>query len=172
MWPRRTTSVSKKLSQMRSTLLTMWSHTHDQVISRIDLLDLASREQKRTKKTAITLLQVKTNLTISANLTKTILFNRKIFLKNSPKNRMHFDKTSTKKATRNSKKFSATQRKKQPNSAGKPPNWQHCRPRYLLQLRDSSQCLLRNRKEPHFLLFYQWESGLLVRSHGTAETSG
>jgi len=73
-------------------------------------LDLASREQKRTKKTAITLLQVKTNLTISANLTKTILFNRKIFLKNSPKNRMHFDKTSTKNATRNSKKFSATKK--------------------------------------------------------------
>jgi len=41
-----------------------------------------------------------------------------------------------------------------------------------LQLRDSSHCLLRNSKEPHFLLFYQWESGLLVRSHGTAHASG
>jgi len=27
------------------------------------------------------------------------------------------------------------------------------RPRYLLQLRDSSHCLLRNSKEAHFLLF-------------------
>ena len=29
-------------------------------------------------------------------------------------------------ATRNSKKFPATQRKNQPNCAGTPPNWQHC----------------------------------------------
>jgi len=46
------------------------------------------------------------------------------------------------------------------------------RPRYPLQLRVSSHCLLCNSKEPHFLLFYQWEWGLLVRSHGTAQASG
>jgi len=34
---------------MTSTLLTMQSHTHDHVISKLDLLDLTSREQKRTK---------------------------------------------------------------------------------------------------------------------------
>ena len=47
-----------------------------------DILDLTSTEQKRTKKPAITLFPSKTNLTTSANLTKTILFDTKIFLKN------------------------------------------------------------------------------------------
>jgi len=46
------------------------------------------------------------------------------------------------------------------------------RPRYLLQPRDSSHCLLRNNKEQHFLLFYQWASGSRVRSHATAQASG
>jgi len=36
---------------------------------------------------------------------------------------MNSDRTSPK--NRNSKTFPATQRKKQPNCAGKPPNWQH-----------------------------------------------
>jgi len=54
------------------------THTHDHVILKLDLLDLTSREQKRTTP-AITLLQVKTNLTTSAELKKTILFDRKIF---------------------------------------------------------------------------------------------
>jgi len=35
---------------MRSTLLTMRSHTHDQVISKLNLLDLTSRERKQKKK--------------------------------------------------------------------------------------------------------------------------
>ena len=38
-------------------------------------------------------------------------------------------KLAQKNATRNSKIFPALQRKKQPNCAGKPPNWQHwCQP--------------------------------------------
>jgi len=53
------------------------------------------------------LLQVKTNLTPSAKLTKTMLVDRNIFRKNSGKKRMHFDKTSLKK--RNSKKYLAMQ---------------------------------------------------------------
>jgi len=60
-------------------------------------LVLTSREQKRTIKTAITLLQVKTNPTTPAKSTKTILFDRKTFSKNSPKKRMNFDKASPKK---------------------------------------------------------------------------
>ena len=39
-------------------------------------------------------------------------------------------------------------------------------------LRDSSHCLFCNSKESHFLFFYQWGSGLLVRSHATAQASG
>jgi len=35
---------------MRSTLLTMRSHTNDHVISRLDILLPTSSEQKRTKK--------------------------------------------------------------------------------------------------------------------------
>ena len=84
-----------------------------------DLLNFASREQKRTKK------RRSHYLTISANLTKTILFNRKFFLKNSPKTACTLIKLAQITATRNSKKFPATKRKKQPNDAGKPSNWQH-----------------------------------------------
>jgi len=59
------------------------------------ILHQENRNEQETP--ATTLLQVKTNLTTSAELTKTILFDRKIFRKNSPKYRMHFDKTSPKK---------------------------------------------------------------------------
>jgi len=45
---------------------------------------------------AITLLEVKTNLTTSANLTRTILFHRKIFLKYSPKNACYLIKLAQK----------------------------------------------------------------------------
>ena len=56
-----------------------------------------------------------------------MLCNRKIFLENSLENRRYtLIKLAQKTATRNSEKFPATQRKKQPNCAGKPPNWQHC----------------------------------------------
>jgi len=48
------------------------------------------------------LVQVKTNLATSVELTKTILFDRKICRKNSPKKGMQFDETSQKNATRNS----------------------------------------------------------------------
>ena len=106
-------TVVHGITRKRSRDLESWS---------IGLLYQENRSER--KKSAITLLQAKINLTTSAELTKTILFNRKIFRKNSPKNRMHFDKTSPKK--RNSKENPATQRKKQPNCAGKPPNWQHC----------------------------------------------
>jgi len=87
----------------------MGSHARDHVISRLDLLDLASSEQKRTKKAAITSLQVKTNHATSAKLTKTILFDRKIFRQNRPKTAYTLIKLSQSNATRSSKKFPATQ---------------------------------------------------------------
>jgi len=62
------------------------------------------------------LLQVKTNLTTSAKLTKTIFFDRKIFRKNSPKNRKRFKRTSPKKCN--------PQRNEKLHCSGKPPNWQ------------------------------------------------
>ena len=77
-------------------------------------MDLASREQKRTKKTAITLLQVKTNLTISANLTKAILFNRKIFLKNSPKTACTLIKLAQKTQPATAKNFPQRNEKTSP----------------------------------------------------------
>jgi len=43
------------------------------------------------------------------------------------------------------------------------------RPRYLWRPLDLSHWVLRNSKEQHFLLFNQWESGSLVRSHETAQ---
>jgi len=43
------------------------------------------------------LVQVKTNLATSVELTKTILFDRKICRKDSPIKRMQFDETSPKK---------------------------------------------------------------------------
>jgi len=79
------------------------------------------------KNSAITLLQVKTNLVTSAELTKTILFNGKIFRKNSPKTAGILIKLAQKNATRNSKKNPATQQEKQPNCTGRPPNWEHWR---------------------------------------------
>jgi len=69
------------------------------------------------------LLQVKTNLTTSAKSTKAILFDRKIIQQKQPKNRMNFDKTSPWHRSPQQPKYPATQRKKQPNCVGKPPNW-------------------------------------------------
>ena len=104
----------------------MRSHTNDHVISRLDILLPTSSEQKRTKKPANTFLQVKTNLTTSAKSTKTYSFIEKYLAKTTHKTAWTLIKLAQKNATRNSKKFPATQRKKQPNCAGKPPNWQHC----------------------------------------------
>jgi len=81
---------------------------------------LFQENRNKLQKTAITLLQVKKNLTTSAKSTKTVHFDRKIFSKKT------LIKLAQKSATRNSEKFPATQRKNQPNCAGKPPNWQHC----------------------------------------------
>jgi len=52
----------------------MQSHTHDHVISNLDILVLYQEDRSERKKPEITLLQVKTNLTTSAELTKTMLF--------------------------------------------------------------------------------------------------
>jgi len=64
------------------------------------------------KTLAITLLQVKTNLTISENLTKTILFGRKIFRKNSPITACTLIRLAQKTAIRNSNKISRKAAKK------------------------------------------------------------
>jgi len=138
-------SFSTNLSQIEinTVLVTMRSHTHDHVISNLDLLILYQQENRSKRKTsAITLLQVKTNFTTSAELTKTILFNRKIFRKNSPKTACISLKLAQTTATRNSKKNPATQQQNQPNCAGKPPNWQHwalvtCGKRLLRKLEEN-----------------------------------
>jgi len=77
------------------------------------------REQKLIKTPAITLLQVKTNITTSAKSTKTILFDKKIFSKNSPKNHMNFDKTSTKNRNPQQQKVSRNATKKTAQLCGK-----------------------------------------------------
>jgi len=100
--------------RMRSTLLSMGSHTNDHVISNLGLSGLYQENRSERKKSAITLLQVNTNLTISAEMTKTIPFNRKIFRKNSPKDRMHFDKTSPKNRNPQQQRKSRNATKKSP----------------------------------------------------------
>jgi len=67
------------------------------------ILHQENRNERKTP--VITLLQVKTNLTTSAELTKTILFDRKIFRENSSKNACILIKLAQKNATRNSKKI-------------------------------------------------------------------
>jgi len=61
-------------------------------------------------------------LQATAELTRTILFHRKIFHKTSPKTACILIKLAQKNATRNSNKNPTTQRKKQPDCAGKPCN--------------------------------------------------
>ena len=97
----------------------MRSHTHDHVSRSLIYFYWIVHQEYRNerKKPSMTLLQVKTNLTTSAKLTKTILFDRKFFSKKQPKKRVHFDQTSPKKRNRQQQKNPATQRKKQPNCA-------------------------------------------------------
>ena len=72
-------------------------HTHTITWSSSFIYLILHKENRHERrKASITLLQVKTNLTTSAYLTKCILFDRKIFRKNSPKNGMQFDQTSPK----------------------------------------------------------------------------
>ena len=95
-----------------------WScdHTHTITWSRGLIYSIGSyikrTETNEKCQQSHALLQVKTNLTPSAKLTKTILVERNIFRKSSWKKRIHFDKTSLKK--RNSKKYPAMQWKNSP----------------------------------------------------------
>jgi len=84
---------------MRSTpLTTAITHTRSRDLEASSIYWISHQENRdERKRLAITLFQVKTNLTTLAELTKPILFDRKIFRKNSPKKCMHFDKTSPKK---------------------------------------------------------------------------
>jgi len=69
---------------------------------------IATDQENRNewKKPSITWLQVKTNLTTSAEFPKTILFDRKIFEKTAQK-RMHLIKLAQKSATHNAAKKTA-----------------------------------------------------------------
>jgi len=77
-------------------------------------LILHQENRDEPKKPSITLLQVKTNLTTSAELTKAILFDRKIFRKKQSKNPTQFDQTSPKTATRNNKEIPQPNEKNSP----------------------------------------------------------
>jgi len=85
---------------------------------------LHQQDRNERKTPAITLLQVNTNLTISAELTKTILFDEISFEKTAQTTACILIKVAQKNAIRNSKK-SHNATKKQHNCAGKPPNWQY-----------------------------------------------
>ena len=87
---------------------------------------LHQENRNERKKPVITLLHFKSNVTTSAKMTNTLLFDRKIFCKTSPKYRMHFDKPSPKNRNQQQQKISRNATKKQPNCSEKPPNWQHC----------------------------------------------
>ena len=118
----------------------MRSHTNDHVISNLDLLVLYQENRSEWKKSAITLLHFKTNLIISAELTKTM----KNLSKKQPKNRMHFDKTSPKNHNPQQQKKSRNATKKQVDCAGKLPNWQHWHFRQPLLRLDARFVIKRN----------------------------
>ena len=95
---------------MRSTLLlNMRSHTHDHVISRLDLLDLTSRELKQTKKACdhITSFQTKRHY-LSKNEKYYSLIER-YFAKPAQNTACTLINLALKTATRNNKKFPSTQ---------------------------------------------------------------
>jgi len=97
---------------MRSTLLTMRSHTNDHVISRLDILLPTSSEQKRTKKTASYWFKSKQISLPQQNRQKLYSLIEKLFSKNSPKNRRNFDETSPRNRNPQQQKISRNATKK------------------------------------------------------------
>ena len=120
------------LNGINAVELTMRSHTHDHVISKLHLflLDRTSREQKRTKKTVDQITSSKNRPHYLSRIDKKLYsLIENFFRKTAQKRRLHFDQTSPKIRNPQQQKHPATQREKQPKCAGKPPNWQHWRQR-------------------------------------------